>query len=245
MSDDLATVQWRTKGRQKAPVIIRTRGHRLEGVWHSGSPMGVIVHACRGINVCVPRNMTVASGFYNTLLEADEPALIIEPLNAYRLKEKQPSNFGSYKVALGIPEILVEGKDVTLVTYGSSVKIAQEAIKLLERHGISVELIDVQTLIPFDIHKSLVESVKKTNRLVVFDEDVPGGASAYILQKIMEEQGAYKFLDSAPLTIASKEHRPAYGSDGDYFSKPNADDVFDMIYGLMHETDPEQFPRIY
>jgi len=245
MSDDLATVHWRTKGRQKAPVIIRTRGHRLEGVWHSGSPMGMIVHACRGINVCVPRNMTVASGFYNTLLEADEPALVIEPLNAYRLKEKQPSNFGSYKIALGIPEVLAEGKDVTLVTYGSSVRVAQDAIKHLEKHGVSVELIDLQTLIPFDIHKSLVESVKKTNRLVVFDEDVPGGASAYILQKIVEEQGGYKYLDSAPLTIASKEHRPAYGSDGDYFSKPNADDVFDVIYDLMHETNPEQFPRIY
>lgn len=245
MSDDLATVQWRTKGRQKAPVIIRTRGHRLEGVWHSGSPMGVIVHACRGINVCVPRNMTIASGFYNTLLQADEPALVIEPLNAYRLKEKQPSNFGEYKVALGIPEVLTKGSDVTLVTYGSSVRVAQEAMKQLEKHKISVELIDVQTLIPFDIHKSLVESVKKTNRLVVFDEDVPGGASAYILQKIVEEQGAYKYLDSAPLTIASKEHRPAYGSDGDYFSKPNPDDVFDVIYGLMQESNPGQFPPIY
>ena len=245
MSDDLATVQWRTKGKQKAPVIIRTRGHRLEGVWHSGSPMGMIVHACRGINVCVPRNMTIASGFYNTLLEADEPALVIEPLNAYRLKEKQPSNFGEYKVALGIPEKLTEGSDVTLVTYGSSVRIAQEAIKHLEKHGVSVELIDVQTLIPFDIHASIVESVKKTNRLVVLDEDVPGGASAYILQKVMEEQGAYRFLDAKPTTIASKEHRPAYGSDGDYFSKPNPDDVFDIIYKLMNESDPARFPLIY
>lgn len=245
MSDDLATVQWRTKGRQKAPVLIRTRGHRLEGVWHSGSPMGMIVSACRGINVCVPRNMTIASGFYNTLLQADEPALIIEPLNAYRLKEKQPSNFGEYKVALGIPEVLKEGSDVTLVTYGSSVRVAQEAVKNLEIHGVSVELIDLQTLIPFDIHKSLVDSVKKTNRLVVLDEDVPGGASAYILQKIMEEQGAYRYLDAAPLTIASKEHRPAYGSDGDYFSKPNADDVFDLIYNLLRESNPNQFPAIY
>jgi 2-oxoisovalerate dehydrogenase E1 component len=245
MSDDLATVQWRTKGRQKAPVIIRTRGHRLEGVWHSGSPMGVIIHACRGINVCVPRNMTIAAGFYNTLLEADEPALVIEPLNGYRLKEKQPSNFGEFKLALGIPEILQEGTDVTLVTYGSSTRIAQEAIKHLEKHGVSIELIDVQTLIPFDIHKSIVESVKKTNRLVVLDEDVPGGASAYLLQKIVEEQEAYKYLDSPPITIASKEHRPAYGSDGDYFSKPNADDIFDVIYGLMHETNPAQFPWIY
>ena len=245
MSDDLATVQWRTKGRQKAPVIIRTRGHRLEGVWHSGSPMGMIINACRGINICVPRNMTIASAFYNTLLESDEPALVIEPLNAYRLKEKQPGNFGEYKISLGIPEVLNIGTDVTLITYGSSVRIAQEAIKTLEKYGISVELIDVQTLLPFDIKNSLVDSVKKTNRLVVLDEDVPGGASAYILQKVVDEQGGYKYLDSAPLTIASKEHRPAYGSDGDYFSKPNADDVFDIIYNLMHEVNPQSFPNIY
>ena len=245
MSDDLATVHWRTKGLQKAPVIIRTRGHRLEGVWHSGSPMGMIVHACRGINVCVPRNMTVASGFYNTLLEADEPALIVEPLNGYRLKEKQPSNFGSYKLELGVPEILNSGKDVTLVTYGSSVRIAQDAIKILESFNISVELIDVQTLIPFDKNQSIVHSVKKTNRLVVLDEDVPGGASAYILQKILEEQQAYKHLDSAPITIAAKEHRPAYGSDGDYFSKPSVDDVFEIIYNLIHESNPAMYPKIY
>ncbi len=245
MSDDLATVQWRTKGKQKAPVLIRTRGHRLEGVWHSGSPMGMIVHACRGIHICVPRNMTVASGMYNTLLEADEPALIVEPLNAYRLKEKQPSNFGEYKVALGVPEVLNTGIDVTLVTYGSSVRVAQDALKLLEKAGISVELIDLQTLIPFDIKNSLVESLKKTSRLVVLDEDVPGGASAYILQKIVEEQGGYRFLDSAPVTIASKEHRPAYGSDGDYFSKPNTDDVFDVIYHLMQEVNPARYPDIY
>lgn len=245
MSDDLATVQWRTKGRQKAPVIIRTRGHRLEGVWHSGSPMGMIVHACRGINICVPRNMTVASGFYNTLMEADEPALIVEPLNGYRLKERQPSNFGAYKMALGVPEILQEGTDVTLVTYGSSVRVAQDAVKTLADHKISVELIDVQTLIPFDTHHAIVKSLKKTNRLVVLDEDVPGGASAYILQKIMEEQGGYTSLDSPPVTIASKEHRPAYGSDGDYFSKPNSDDVFDRIYQLMQETAPESYPPIY
>lgn len=245
MSDDLATVQWRTKGRQKAPVIIRTRGHRLEGVWHSGSPMGMIINSCRGINVCVPRNMTIAAGFYNTLMEADEPALVIEPLNGYRLKEKQPENFGEYKIALGRPEVLSEGSDITLVTYGSSVRVAQEAIRNLEKHGISVELIDVQTLIPFDIDHTLVESVKKTNRLLVLDEDVPGGGSAYILQKIMEEQGGYRYLDSAPVTLASKEHRPAYGSDGDYFSKPNADDVFETVYNLMHETNPAQFPLIY
>jgi pyruvate/2-oxoglutarate/acetoin dehydrogenase E1 component/TPP-dependent pyruvate/acetoin dehydrogenase alpha subunit len=245
MSDDLATVHWRTKGLQKAPVIIRTRGHRLEGVWHSGSPMGMIVHACRGINVCVPRNMTVASGFYNTLLEADEPALIVEPLNGYRLKEKQPSNFGKYKIELGVPETLNSGSDVTLVTYGSCVRIAQDAIKLLESFNISVELIDLQTLIPFDKNQSIVTSVKKTNRLVVLDEDVPGGASAYILQKILEEQQAYKYLDSAPITIAAKEHRPAYGSDGDYFSKPSVDDVFEIIYNLMHESNPTTYPKIY
>ena len=236
MSDDLATLHWRSNGKQKAPVIIRTRGHRLEGVWHSGSPMGMIVNSCRGINICVPRNMTVASGFYNTLLESDEPALIIEPLNAYRLKEKQPENFGEYKVALGFPEILIEGKDVTLVTYGSSVKIALEAIKMLEKANISVELIDLQTLIPFDIKKMIVKSLEKTNRIVIFDEDVPSGASAYILQKIIEEQNGYMFLDAKPITITSKEHRPAYGSDGDYFSKPSSDDVFEIIYNLMHES---------
>ena len=245
MSDDLATVHWRTKGRQKAPVIIRTRGHRLEGVWHSGSPMGMILGACRGINICTPRNMTVASGFYNALLESDEPALIIEPLNAYRLKEVQPSNFGSYKMQLGVTEVLNVGTDVTLVTYGSSVRIAQEAIKNLENHQISVELIDIQTLIPFDINNTLIESLKKTNRLVVLDEDVPGGASAYILQKILEEQGGYNYLDAKPVTITSKEHRPAYGSDGDYFSKPNSDDVFEIVYKLMNEASPEQYPSIY
>lgn len=245
MSDDLATVQWRTKGTQKAPVIIRTRGHRLEGVWHSGSPMGMIIHACRGIHVCVPRNMVQAAGFYNTLLEADEPALIIEPLNGYRLKEQMPSNLSEFKMPLGIPETLNEGSDITLVSYGSTLRIAQEAIKMLAEHGISVELIDVQTLLPFDIHHSIVNSVKKTNRLVVLDEDVPGGASAYILQKIVEEQGAYQFLDSAPVTIAAKEHRPAYGSDGDYFSKPSSDDVFDVLYNLMHESNPAAFPKIY
>jgi pyruvate/2-oxoglutarate/acetoin dehydrogenase E1 component/TPP-dependent pyruvate/acetoin dehydrogenase alpha subunit len=245
MSDDLATVQWRTKGMQKAPVIIRTRGHRLEGVWHSGSPMGMIISSCRGINVCVPRNMTQAAGFYNLLLEADEPALVIEPLNGYRLKENLPSNIGEYKIALGIPETLIVGSDITLVTYGSSIRIAQEAIKQLEQHSISVELIDVQTLLPFDIHHTIVESLKKTNRVVFFDEDVPGGASAYMMQKILEEQGGYKYLDSSPVTIASKEHRPAYGSDGDYFSKPSADDVFDVIYKIMSEVNPNKYQPIF
>jgi 2-oxoisovalerate dehydrogenase E1 component len=244
MSDDLATVQWRTKGRQKAPVIIRTRGHRLEGVWHSGSPMGMIVHACRGIHVCVPRNMTVASGFYNTLLDADEPALIIEPLNAYRLKERQPANFGEYRLPLGVPEILQEGGDITLVTYGSCVRIAQEAVKMLAAHNIGVELIDVQTLIPFDVERSIVHSIRKTNRLAVLDEDVPGGASAYILDRLISDQDVYRHLDSAPVTIASREHRPAYGSDGDYFSKPSADDVFDALYAMMKEADPDHYPSL-
>lgn len=245
MSDDLATVQWRTKGTQKAPVIIRTRGHRLEGVWHSGSPMGMIIHACRGINVCVPRNMTQAAGFYNLLLQADEPSLVIEPLNGYRLKESLPSNIGEYKIQLGIPETLISGSDVTLVTYGSSIRIAQEAIKNLAEHGISVELIDVQTLLPFDVNHSIVESLKKTNRIVFFDEDVPGGATAFMMQQVLEVQGGYQYLDSKPITITSKEHRPAYGSDGDYFSKPSADDVFDVIYNLMLEVNPSQYSKIY
>lgn len=245
MSDDLATVQYRTKGYQKAPVIIRTRGHRLEGIWHSGSPMGMIISACRGINVCVPRNMTQAAGFYNTLLQADEPSLVIEPLNGYRLKEQTPVNFGEYCTPLGIPEVLQEGSDITLVTYGSCVRVAQEAIKMLNEADISVELIDVQTLLPFDINHSIVESVKKTNRVVFLDEDVPGGASAYMMQKVVEEQGAYQYLDSTPITIAAKEHRPAYGSDGDYFSKPSADDVFDLVYNLISETQPTKYPKIY
>ena len=245
LSDDLATVQYRTKGGQKAPVLIRTRGHRLEGIWHSGSPMGMIINSLRGIHVCVPRNMTQAAGFYNTLLASDEPALIIEPLNAYRLKEKEPANMGEFKVPLGVPEVLNEGTDVTLITYGSCCRIAQEAIKSLAETGISVELIDVQTLLPFDIHHSIVESLQKTNRIVFLDEDVPGGASAYMLQKVLEEQDGYAHLDSAPLTIAAKDHRPAYGSDGDYFSKPSSDDVFEGIYKLMNETDPEKFPDLY
>jgi pyruvate/2-oxoglutarate/acetoin dehydrogenase E1 component len=245
MSDDLATVQYRTKGGQKSPVIIRTRGHRLEGIWHSGSPMGMIINSVRGIHVCVPRNMTQAAGFYNTLLSADEPALVIEPLNGYRLKEALPSNTGEYKVALGVTEVINEGTDVTLVTYGSCCRIALEAVKMLAEADISVEVIDVQTLLPFDLDHSIVESLKKTNRLLVLDEDVPGGASAYILQKVIEEQGGYKYLDSEPRTLSAKDHRPAYGSDGDYFSKPGSDDVFDMVYEMMRENNPEKFPEIY
>ncbi|HET7818706.1 MAG TPA: thiamine pyrophosphate-dependent enzyme [Bacteroidia bacterium] len=235
MSDDLATVQYRTKGGQKAPVIIRTRGHRLEGIWHSGSPMGMIINAIRGIYVCVPRSMTIAAGFYNTLLTSDEPALVIEPLNSYRLKEKAPSNFGEFKLPLGIPEILKQGNDVTLVTYGSNCRIAMEAAAHLEKKNISVEVIDVQTLLPFDIHHSIVESLKKTNRIVFLDEDVPGGSTAFMMQKVLEEQGGYNYLDTEPKTITSKEHRPAYGSDGDYFSKPNAEEIEAVIKDMMKE----------
>jgi 2-oxoisovalerate dehydrogenase E1 component len=245
LSDDLATLQYRSKGTQKSPVIIRTRGHRLEGVWHSGSPMGMIVNAIRGIHVCVPRNMTIAAGFYNTLLESDEPALVVECLNGYRLKENLPANIGEYKLPLGKIEVLNQGTDLTLVTYGSSVRIALEAIQILNQFNISVELIDLQTLLPFDLGHEIVNSVKKTNKLVVLDEDVPGGCSAYILQKVTEEQGAFQFLDAAPVTISAKAHRPAYGTDGDYFSKPSADDVFEKIYRLMHEYNPNYFPILY
>lgn len=245
MSDDLATIHYRTKGGQKAPVIISTRGHRLEGIWHSGSPMGMIINSIRGIYVCVPRNMTQAAGFYNTLLCADEPALVIEPLNGYRLKEQQPSNLGEYKVALGITETINEGSDVTLVTYGSCCRIAMDAVKQLTEVGISVEVIDVQTLLPFDLNQSIKESVKKTNRLLVLDEDVPGGASAFILQKVLVEQDAFQYLDSEPKTLTAKDHRPAYSTDGDYNSKPSADDVFDKVYEMMNECEPVKFPRIY
>ena len=245
LSDDLATLQYRTKGGQKAPLIIRTRGHRLEGIWHSGSPMGTIIHALRGVNICVPRNMTQAAGFYNLLLQGDEPGVIVEPLNGYRLKEKMPSNLGEFKTPLGIPEILRQGNNITLVTYGSTCRIAAEACEQLEIIGISVELIDVQTLLPFDINHLICESVKRTNRLLVVDEDVPGGASAFILQQIVEIQNAYQYLDAKPATLTAKAHRPAYGSDGDYFSKPSVEDVFDAAYAIMHEANPNQFPAIY
>lgn len=245
MSDDLATLQWRTVGGQKAPVIIRTRGHRLEGVWHSGSPMGMIIHALRGIYICTPRNMTQAAGMYNTLLSADEPALVIEPLNSYRLKERMPENWGQFKVQLGVPEILREGKDITLVSYGSTLRLCMEAAKQLQEADISVEVIDVQTLLPFDKNNSIVESVKKTNRLLVVDEDVPGGASAFILQNIIETQGGYKYLDCEPRTLTARDHRPAYGSDGDFFSKPGTVDIYDIAYSMMHDADPETWPAIY
>lgn len=242
MSDDIATVQYRTVGRQKSPVIIRTRGHRLEGIWHSGSYMAGIIHLVRGMHVCVPRNMVQAAGMYNLLFKADEPALVVECLNGYRLKEKLPDNIGEFTVPLGIPEVLREGSDVTLVGYGSSLRIAQEGIKQLEEFGISVELIDVQTLLPFDINHSIVESIKKTNKVVFMDEDVPGGTTSYMMQKVLEEQKAFQYLDAEPITITAKEHRPAYGSDGDYFSKCNAEDVFNTIYKMMNEYDPENYP---
>ncbi|MCW5906233.1 MAG: transketolase [Chitinophagales bacterium] len=242
--DDLSCLQYRTAGIQKAPLIVRTRGHRLEGIWHTGSPMGMIINSLRGMYVCVPRNMVQAAGMYNTLLQSDEPALVVECLNGYRLKEVLPDNVDSFTVPLGVPEVLKEGEDVTLVTYGSCVRVAEEAIQQLEEVRISVELIDVQTLLPFDIHRTIIESVKKTNRIVFLDEDVPGGATAYMFQKVFEEQGAFRYLDSEPRTITAKEHRAAYGTDGDYFSKPNAEQVFEVIYNMMSETDPAQFPAL-
>lgn len=245
MSDDLACLQYRTKGGQKAPVIIRTRGHRLEGVWHAGSPMGMILNAIRGIHVLVPRDMTQAAGFYNTLLKSDDPALIIECLNGYRLKERLPDNIGEFTLPLGVAEILKEGTDVTIVTYASMCRIVMAAADDLEKVGISVEVIDVQSLLPFDINHKITESIKKTNRVIFADEDVPGGATAFMMQQVIEVQGAFQYLDSPPLTLAAKEHRPAYGSDGDYFSKPNQEDVFDKVYGLMSEVDPVKFPSLY
>ncbi len=245
MSDDLATVQYRTKGGQKAPLIISTRGHRLEGVWHSGSPMGMIVNACRGINICVPRNMTKAAGFYNTLIEADEPALVIEPLNGYRSKEPLPNNIGEFKLPLGIPEIVKQGTDLTLISYGSTFNLCEIAYKQLTEAGISVELIDVQTLIPFDVNHLIRESITKTNRLLIIDEDVSSGATAYMLEKIVVEQEGFILLDSAPQTLSAKDHRPAYGTDGDYFSKPSIDDIFDKAYSMMTEVDPLRFPSLY
>ncbi len=245
LSDDLATLQYRTAGRQKAPLIIRTRGHRLEGIWHSGSPMGMIINALRGIHVLVPRNMTQAAGFYNTLLEADEPALVVECLNGYRLKEKAPLNYGEFKTPIGIVETLREGKDITLVSYGSTLRLVEQAANELAEIGIDCEVIDIQSLLPFDINQDIAKSIAKTNRLLVIDEDVPGGASAYILQQILEEQNAYEFLDSKPQTLTSKSHRPAYGTDGDYFSKPSAEDIFEKIYEMMSEVNPTQFPDLY
>ncbi|GAB4315737.1 MAG: alpha-ketoacid dehydrogenase subunit alpha/beta [Phototrophicales bacterium] len=245
MSDDLATLRWRTKNGQKAPLIIRTRGHRLEGIWHSGSPMAGIINLVRGIHVAVPRDMTRAVGFYNTFLQSDDPALIIEVLNGYRKKEPLPQNLAEITIPPGMPEILREGSDVTLVTYGATCFIALEAAEQLSQVGIEVEVIDVQTLLPFDISASIVESLKKTNRLVCVDEDVPGGTTAYMMQKILEEQGGYYWLDSEPRTVSAKEHRPAYGTDGDYFSKPNKQEIFETVYELMNEANPAKYPVFY
>lgn len=244
MSDDLATLQYRTKGGQKAPVIVRTRGHRLEGVWHSGSPMAGILNLVKGIMVLVPRNLTQAAGFYNTMLKSDDTALIIEPLNGYRLKEKQPDNIGEFTLPVGKIEITKAGKDITLVTYGSTWKIVMEAANELEKLGINTEIIDIQSLIPFDITAEILESVKKTNRLMVIDEDVEGGASAYIMQQILEKQGAFRYLDSLPTTLTAKNHRPAYASDGDYFSKPSVEDIVEKVYEIFHESNPAKFPKI-
>lgn len=245
MSDDLATVQYRTKGGQKAPLIIRTRGHRLEGIWHSGSPMGMIIHALRGMHICVPRNMTQAAGMYNTLMAGDDPALVIESLNGYRLKEKMPANLGEFKVKLGVPEIMTEGDDITLVTYGSMVRMCVEVAAQLREVGINAEIIDVQTLLPFDLGRVIVESLKKTNRVIFVDEDVPGGASAFMMQQVLEVHGGYRYLDSAPCTLTAKAHRPAYASDGDYFSKPSMEDIFEAVYRVMNEADPQAFPALY
>ena len=245
MADDIATLHYRTNGGQISPVIIRTRGHRLEGIWHSGSPMGMIIHGTRGVNLCVPRDMTKAAGFYNTLMAANEPAMVIECLNSYRVKEKLPTNMGEFRTPLGIPEVTRIGNDLTIVTYGSTWRIVTEAAKQLGQLDINVEVIDVQTLVPLDINSMIVESVKKTNRLLVVDEDVPGGASAYILQNIIEDQKAFFHLDSEPQTLAAKAHRCAYGKDGDYFSKPSIEDVFEKVYNMMHEVDPLKFPNLY
>jgi pyruvate/2-oxoglutarate/acetoin dehydrogenase E1 component len=241
MSDDLATLLWRTKGGQKAPLIIRTRGHRLEGVWHSGSLMAGIVHLVRGMHVLVPRNMTQAAGFYNTLLRSDEPALVVEVLNGYRIKERLPDNIGEFTVPLGVPEVLRPGEDITIVTYGACCRIALEAAGQLNKVDISAEVIDAQSLLPFDLHGVILESLKKTNRILFVDEDVPGGTTAYLLQEVLEKQGGYSWLDSPPRTLPGQPHRPAYGSDGDYWSKPNVETIFDVIYEIMHEADPGRF----
>ncbi len=245
LTDDLACLQYRTCGGQKAPLIISTRGHRLEGIWHSGSPISMMLGSLRGIHLLVPRNMTQAAGFYNMLLASDEPGIVIEVLNGYRTKERMPSNPGEFRLLPGIPEVLTEGSDVTLVTYGSCVKIAMDAIHQLSETGIGCELIDVQSLLPFDIHFRITESLQKTNKIVLVDEDVPGGGTAFMLQQVLEVQNGFKYLDAAPVTVTAKEHRPAYGSDGDYFSKPSAEDIFDAVYNLMHEVDPDEYPPLF
>ncbi|MBF8965158.1 transketolase [Pontibacter sp. FD36] len=245
LSDDVACLQYRTKGGQKAPLIVRTRGHRLEGIWHSGSPIGMILHSIRGMHVLVPRDMTQAAGFYNTLLKSDEPALVIECLNGYRLKERIPSNVGEFTVPLGKPEVLKEGTDITIVTYGSMCRIVMDAARQLEEFGISAEVVDVQSLLPFDLEHMITDSIRKTNRVLFADEDVPGGATAYMMQQVVDEQGAWRYLDSKPQCLSAHAHRPPYSSDGDYFSKPNPEDVFEAVYEIMHEADPKAYPTIY
>jgi pyruvate/2-oxoglutarate/acetoin dehydrogenase E1 component/TPP-dependent pyruvate/acetoin dehydrogenase alpha subunit len=245
ISDDLATVRYRSMGGQKAPLIVRTRGHRLEGIWHTGSPMGMIINGVRGVHVCVPRNLTDAAGMYNTLLQGDDPALVIEPLNAYRLKEDMPDNLGEFTVPLGIPNVVSEGTDITIVSYGSTCNICEAVLPELEEVGISAELIDVRTLLPFDRNHDIVKSLQKTNRILFVDEDVPGGASAFMMNKVIQEQGGYYYLDSEPQCLTAEEHRGAYGSDGDYFSKPNEEDIFEAVYALMSEANPEKYPPIY
>ncbi len=245
ISDDLATLHYRTRGGQKAPMIISTRGHRLEGIWHSGSPLSMVINSVRGVHVAVPRNMTQAAGLYNTYMESDQPVIIIEPLNGYRLRERKPLNIGEFKTPVGVPEVLIEGDDITLVTYGSCIRIAQDAIKLLEKTGVSCELIDVQTLIPFDTTGVILESLKKTNKIVFFDEDVPGGATAYMMQKVLEDMDGYHYLDAKPETVTANAHRAAYSTDGDYFSNPNEEDVFERVYQVMHEYNPAKYPAVF
>lgn len=244
MSDDLATLRYRTCGYQKAPLIVRTRGHRLEGIWHAGSPMGALLHLLRGMYILVPRNMTKAAGFYNALLKGDQPALVVECLNGYRLKERKPSNLGEFTTPIGVVEVIREGRDITVLSYGSTLRIVDQVAAELEKVDISIEVIDAQSLLPFDINHDVLKSIKKTNNLLIIDEDVPGGASAYLLQEILEKQDAYRYLDGKPQTLTAQPHRPAFATDGDYFSKPNAEDIFEKIYSIMNEANPIKYPKL-
>ena len=242
LSDDLASMNYRTVGQQIAPLIIRTRGHRLEGIWHSGSQMGGMIHLLRGMHILVPRNMTQAAGFYNTLMQIEQPAIVIECLNGYRLKEVPPNNMGEFTIPLGKIEVLRSGSDITVISYGSTLRVVESTAKRLSQEGIEIEIVDIQTLIPFDLKKEIYHSIAKTNRLMIVDEDVPGGATSYILQQLIERQDIFSLLDSAPKLISARAHRPAYGGDGDYFSKPSEDDIFEAVYKIMNEDDPKQFP---
>jgi pyruvate/2-oxoglutarate/acetoin dehydrogenase E1 component len=245
MADDLATVHWRSAGGQKAPVIVRTRGHRLEGIWHAGSPMAGIIHLVRGMHVVVPRNMVQAAGFYNTLLQGDDPALLVEVLNGYRLREPVPDNLTEFTIPLGVPEVVRPGEDVTIVTYGATVAIALEAAQVLQQVGIETEVMDVRTLLPFDVNGRILQSLKKTSRILFLDEDVPGGTTAYMMQQVIEKQGGFWWLDDEPRTLSAKAHRPSYGTDGNYFSKPNVEEVFETVYEMMHEAEPGRYPIFY